>query len=186
MTLLNFFLLILNILILIFGYLIIKRKFEKRYINREIIEEVKKEINQIIIKLNETTFSNISLIDEKIKRLHKMLNFVDKKISGLDKKIKESFEEEKKEEEILNDLTYSPQKIVKQSQKISETVKEEEDKKILEENLIEEEMKNMAIDEKVKFLIGKNWDIDRIKKKLNLSSGEIELIFNINSLNRIK
>lgn len=186
MVLLNFFLLLLNILILIGGYLIIKSKFEKRYINKNIIEDVKKEINNIIIKLNETTFSNISLIDEKIKRLSRMLNFVDKKIAGLDKKIKDSFEEEDKEENLLKNLTYSPQKIVKQTQIFSEIKKEEEDRKIAEEKLLDEQMKNMAIDHKVIFLIEKNWNIEDIKKKLNISSGEIELILNLNKINSRK
>ncbi len=182
MILLNFFLLITNILILIFGYIIIKAKFEKRYINKNIIEDVKKEINQIIIKLNETTFSNISLIDEKIKRLNKLLNFADRKIAGLDKKIKESFEQQEKEELLLKELTYSPQKIVKQSQKVSEIIKEEETKKKEEEALIEEEMKSMNINEKVIFLMQKNIDMETIKKRLNLSSGELEFILNINKL----
>ena len=139
---------------------------------------IKKEINSIIIQLNETTLTNISLIEEKLKGLDKKIILADKKTRGLSKGLEkidltnqDLFVEEQKKS------TYTPQKIVKQSQKTAENFIENDKKlKILEE------IEKMPISQQASFLLHNGWAFEEIQRQISISSGELELLANIEGM----
>jgi hypothetical protein len=183
MTLINFLFFVANVLLLLIGFYLIKKKIENLVINKEILESIKKEINGMIVKLNETTINNINLIEEKTRILERTLRIADKKTSGLDVKIQANKDELDSFNLKFDELTYSPQKIIKQTGKIIEKqIVEEEiyDEKEMKE--IDEELENMTINEKVRFLLERGFDKEGIRKKIGLSSGEFELIMNIENI----
>lgn len=180
--LINILFVFLNLTIVFFAYFIIKKRIERKVINKEIIKDIKKEINSIIIQLNETTLNNISLIDDKIKSLDKKIVLADKKNAGL----KTSLSKHKDDtHDLFNQLdqniSYTPQKVVKQSKKIAENLNKEI--KTDENNEIDEKIKDMSILDKAGFLIKNGWGLEDIQKKTGLSSGELELIINIEDSN---
>lgn len=179
--LINFFFVVINILILAVGFLFIKNKIEKLTVNKEILESIRKEINSMIVKLNETTVNNITLVESKTKELERLIRIVDKKRSGLDIKIEETKDFFDTPDKNLNILTYSPQKIVKQSKELSEN----EDSINFtdgETNSIDEIIKDLPMRDKIKVLLEDGLTKDEVRKKLKLSSGEFELILNMEGL----
>jgi len=183
MTLINFLFFIANLLLFLIGFYIMKKKIENLVINKEILDSIKKEINSMIVKLNETTVNNINLIEERASKLEKLIRVADKKASGLDNKVQENSEELEKFDIKFNELTYSPQKIVKQSAKTAENhIIEEKIVDIKELDLFDDELDNLTVNEKVKFLVNRGFEKEEIKRKIGLSSGELELIMNIENL----
>ena len=181
MVLINFIFVIINILILVLGFLLIKSKLRNLTVNKEILESIKKEINIMIVKLNETTLNNITLVEGKTRELERLIRIVDKKRSGLDIKIEDTKDFFETPDEKINNLTYSPQKIVKQSKEMSENV----DSINFSERMIDtidEVIKDLPIREKIKILLDEGFSHEDIRKKLKLSSGEFELILNIEGL----
>ena len=189
-----FIFLFINISIIIFGYFFLKRKITRLTTNQEVLDNIKSEINQIIISLNETTYSNIDLVETKSKKLHSFLKYAEKRINSIENKIKEvDLLIEKKDLE-LDNFTYSPQKIVKQVNKNAEnrydtllTNEKNEINGSIKDNgrvnndnsvSIDSQLVDMNLTEKVLFLFDKGWSDAQIKKKLELSSGELEFILN--------
>ncbi|HPO49370.1 MAG TPA: hypothetical protein PLO89_03505 [Spirochaetota bacterium] len=179
--LLNFIFVIANILVIAFGFLLMKSKLQKLTVNKEILESIKKEINMMIVKLNETTVNNISLVEAKTKDLERLIRIADKKRSGLDIKIEDGKDFFEKPDEKLNNLTYSPQKIVKQSKETSENEYRVNfsERKI---DTIDEVIKDLPVREKIKILLDEGFSNEDVRKKLKMSSGEFELILNIEGL----
>jgi hypothetical protein len=177
MVVANVIIFLLNIAVVIIGYYIVRNKLERILVNKEIIKKVKDEINSIIIQLNETTLNNISLIEEKKKNLDKLVVLADKKKTGLKTKLTEkdelNFDDMLKKEE----ATYSPEKLGKQKKIAVEKVQ-------LELSPLDEELKNMPIIEKARYLLDNGFSAQEIQKKIGISSGELELIINIESMKR--
>jgi len=176
--LINIILFFLNLIFLFFGYYIIKNKIEKKVVNKQILNKIKDEINSMIIKLNETTVNNISLVDGKIGELNKRIILADKKKAGLKIDILKN-----KEDDVFKDIkeyTYSPKKVVKQSIKNTENLF---DNVINGEiSSIDDKIKDMTDIEKLNFLIDEGWDLNKIQKKLKISTGELELFLNTQKL----
>ncbi len=183
MIFINFVFFISNILVIIFGYLIIKSNIEKKYVNKAIIDNIKKEINALIVQLNETTNDNITLIEERVKRLDRFLKIVDKRIAGLDGKIPDSWKDYDQPKQNVDNFLYSPQKLVKQTEKMAEIISSKEEKALAAETATNDALKNLSTPERVAYLFDNGWSADAIKKKLELSTGEMELFMNIQDLN---
>ena len=183
MIFINFVFFISNILVIIFGYLIIKSNIEKKYVNKAIIDNIKKEINALIVQLNETTNDNITLIEERVKRLDRFLKIVDKRIGGLDNKIPDSWKDYDQPRQNVDNFLYSPQKVVKQTEKMAEIISSKEEKALAEETATNDALKNLTTSERAAYLFDNGWSTDAIKKKLGLSTGEMELLLNIQNLN---
>jgi uncharacterized protein YneF (UPF0154 family) len=105
-------LIIFNISTLIAGYFLLMRSIEKRLVNNRVLDAVKKEINSMIIQLNETTVQNISLLEERVDKVHKLLAMADRKINELDssassestyKQVKRAKKKQEKESEPILD-----------------------------------------------------------------------------------
>jgi hypothetical protein len=63
MVAMGFVLAFFNFIIIFFCYLVINHRLEKKLVNKDVLKNIKEEMNSIIIKLNETTLNNISLIE---------------------------------------------------------------------------------------------------------------------------
>lgn len=179
--LLNIIFLFINISVLIFGYLIIKNNIEKKVIKKDVLNDIKKEVNSIIIKLNEVTVNNISLLEDKINNLDKKIILADKKTVGL----KDSMNQKDLFETIVDTKqiekkSYSPQKVIKQSKKTAENYNVITDEK----TKIREEIKDLSLLEKASILIKEGWDQKEIQKEIGLSSGELELISNMEEIRK--
>ena len=178
MVLINFLFFISNVLLLVFGFLYIKKKTEKLVVNKEILSDIKKEVNSMIIRLNETTVNNINLVEDKARSLEKLIKLAGRIGGGLDEKMSGYSGEEA---DRLSGMTYNPQKIAKQSIETVEKMIKVEEKKADELKTAEETVKDMPINEKVMYLLNEGFSADDIRKKYGLSSGELELIMNLES-----
>jgi len=183
-------LVVFQVVTLVFAYFFIKERIEKKIVNKEIIDKIKKEINSMILQLNETTLNNINLIEEKIQSLDKKLILADKKKTGLKVETKKEQNDTKQINLFSNEMpakkkqqfTYNPEKIVNQTIKVTDIIKKEE--KIINKSDIDDELKKLpGNNEKVKLLISYGWEMKEIQKKLKLSSGELELLLNIENIN---
>jgi hypothetical protein len=192
----NILFFIINIFAIIIAYFIILNKIENKVLNRKILDKIKEEVNSIIVQLNEATLNNVNLLEDKIQNLNKRIQLASKKIGGLkagedNKNLFDAIISDDKPEQTVNTdsiMTYSPKKIVNQSKKISEEIINE--KMNIENNPVKvpdefDGVKNLSQAEKVIYLVKKGWNLSQIQKKLGLTSGEIELLINMENINRI-
>ena len=195
-----FIFLFINIAIIVFGYFFLRRKIIRLTTNQEVLDNIKSEINQIIARLDDVTYNNIDLVETKSKKLVSLLKYVEKKSNSIENRIKELDLIIEKKESKLDNFTYSPQKIIKQTTKNAEnyhdTLLRNEnisvDKNIVDENIkdnskvntdtfvsIDSYLKDLNLTEKVDFLLDKGWNNTQIKNKLGLSSDELEFIMDL-------
>ena len=134
-------------------YLILKRKIEKSVNPRALIDEIRVEVDRIILELNNTTERNISLIEDKMNQLSELLEKADKKIMLLSR-----------ESEKYN--------ISKEYSNILQKAKKRD---VPDKNHIEEtDMK-----EKVLKLYREGFSPSVIANHTNLPIGEVELIISL-------
>jgi hypothetical protein len=77
-----------NIIVLAFFFIIITKRFNKKYDAKALLDAVQKEVDGIIVELNGTTDRNIALLEDRIKTLSEILKKTDKKIEYLKKESK--------------------------------------------------------------------------------------------------
>ncbi len=184
MVFINIIFIVINLSIVFIGYFIVNNKIEKKLVNKKVLNSIKEEINSIIIKLNETTLNNISIIEEKKKSLDKKIILADKKKAGLESVLLNN--EEKSNTDILfsndNLKFYNPKEIIKQNKKniVKDDINNDDNKKS-----IDDELKELSMAEKVTFLFKKGWKLKEIQKKIGISSGELELLINIENIKEL-
>jgi hypothetical protein len=66
-------------------YFILKRKIEKSVNPKALIDEIRVEVDRILLELNNTTDRNISLIEDRIHAISELLERADKKIMILNR-----------------------------------------------------------------------------------------------------
>ena len=84
-------------------YVVLKKKIEKYIDPSSLLDQIREEVNRIIVELNQTTDRNIGLIEDRINQLMELLAKADKKISLLQRE-GEKHEVSKK---IYNNITRS-------------------------------------------------------------------------------
>ena len=89
---------IINIIILSIMYIFFRKKLEKAVTSTELVDNIRKEIDELVVELNHTTDRNIELIEEKIGRLNRLLKDADNRIvalnrSGEDRAVKDTYED---------------------------------------------------------------------------------------------
>lgn len=194
MVFLNIFTILINLMIVIFSFLILKNRFDRRYLNKNILSEVKKEINNLIINLNETAVNSVSLSENKIEELKKILNQADIKISQMEDRLKNIERKEVKiktvkledadtEKNLISSNVYSPERIINKSSK-KQTENEEKQRNIkIELELENTQLEQMTVKEKIVYLDGKGLKPDEIRSRLSLDEGEFEFLLNIEGIN---
>ena len=71
----------LNIVVLAIGFVFLHAKLDRKVRPDALLDEIKREVNSIIVELNQTTDRNIGLIEERIESLNAMLEKVDKRLA---------------------------------------------------------------------------------------------------------
>ncbi len=71
----------LNIVVLAIGFVFLHAKLDRKVRPDALLDEIKREVNSIIVELNQTTDRNIGLIEERIETLNAMLEKVDKRLA---------------------------------------------------------------------------------------------------------
>ncbi len=71
---------VIELLGLVIIYFLLKRKIEKALSLDSLLESVRKEVRALNIELNETTDRNISLIEDRVRSLHELLDEADRRI----------------------------------------------------------------------------------------------------------
>lgn len=73
----------LNILIAAVLYLVLNRKIDRRMSPDEMLDQIQRDVEEIITELNQTTDRNIGLIEDRVESLRSILENVDKRIGLL-------------------------------------------------------------------------------------------------------
>ena len=204
MIALQIILVCINLVIVIGGFIYVRYRLDKRYVNREVLNEVRQEINQCIIELDNAVLQNVDLINSKTESLKKLIDVsemkivqaqdllreVEKKHNSISQfahtKEKESARGIEKQKEKNQDQElfpfYSPTKIYsdstkKKKQDIADVTIVKEEK-----NTIEATIAQMNMEEKIQFLIKKGYSKEKIRETLKIDDGEFELILNIKNI----
>lgn len=144
--------LLLNVIFCTIVYLVLKRKFEREMNPDTVLRQIRNEVNELIIELNQTTERNVSLIEERINQLNRSIEESDKRITLL----KKEAEQREDSEKVYSHL--NPRIIVKDQQPLK---------------------KELTKREQVLDLYGKGIDPKIIASKLDVTIGEIELIVSL-------
>ena len=75
----------INLLLIVLVYLGARRRINRLLSGGEALDEIKDEINRLVVELNQTSDRNIGIIEERIQRLRDLINEADKKIMLLGK-----------------------------------------------------------------------------------------------------
>ncbi|MEW5814189.1 MAG: hypothetical protein AB1798_02175 [Spirochaetota bacterium] len=78
---------VINFLILLLIFLFFKNKINTALKSSVMLDQIREEVNQMIIELNQTTSRNIGLIEEKLKQLSELLSKTDKSIIILNREL---------------------------------------------------------------------------------------------------
>jgi lipopolysaccharide export LptBFGC system permease protein LptF len=181
MVAMGFVLAFFNFIVIFFCYIVINHRLEKKLINKDVLKSIKEEMNSIILKLNETTLNNISIIEEKKRELDKLVILADKKKSGLKISISKNDDFDNNLFATIQDKsTYNPHKISMQNKISKEIVKETNENK----NSQDDELKDLSIIDKAKYLLNKGVHQKEIQRMIGISSGELELILEMENLKK--
>ena len=75
----------INLIVITLVYIHLNRKIGKRETAGRIISDVRREVDEMIVELNQTTDRNIGIIEERIQRISKAVDEADKRIRLLQK-----------------------------------------------------------------------------------------------------
>lgn len=88
----------INGVILSLMYLYFRKKLERAATSSALIETIRRETDELIVELNQTTERNIQLVEERIGRLNKLLKDADNRIVVLERQseraaVKDTYED---------------------------------------------------------------------------------------------
>ena len=186
-----YFLIIIFQLIVNFGFLF----FFKNKIKKEIFtQDIKNELDLLIISFNKYADRNISLIEDKIEESKEMIKIIEEKLDKKKKEhfLKEEFFNKKSKQKKLDKQNNSTISIFNHQKKDKETLQHSSVQKAYQgisnlktpsislENYLEEKeqesFRKMTLEEKLSYYKKKNIPNREIAKKLNLSIDEISLL----------
>ena len=156
---------LINISLILIGFLIIylmvNRKINSSINPRALIEEIREEVDKIILQLNNTTERNISLLEDKITELSDLLDKADKKIILLQRE-SEKYSVSKGYSHLVIQGKQEPKQ---EEKKVREPVKEIKEEKSTKETVLK--------------LYREGFSASVIASHLNLPVGEVELIISL-------
>ncbi len=68
-------------------YIILTKKIERAHSGPEVLNQIRSEVNQMIVELNQTADRNIGLVEQRIQSLNELLSQADRKIKILQREI---------------------------------------------------------------------------------------------------
>ena len=123
-----------NLLLMAVFFIFITKRMERRFSTEIFLEDVRKEVEGIIVELNGTTDRNIALVEDRIQSLGDILRNADKKIEILNRESQRKVTSDFRYNDILkrNPLSEPPSVRVKREEKEEPGGDEDIKKRILE------------------------------------------------------
>lgn len=81
----------INVLILFGMFLYLNGKIERRLQIHQIVARARKELEGILVELNQATERNVALVEDRIQQLKKSLEAVDKRLAVLHREMEKKF-----------------------------------------------------------------------------------------------
>lgn len=182
MILFNIIIVLINVLILTVSYFVFKQKFDSRYLNKTVLDNTRKELNNFMRSINDATLNNCNVIEVKVEDLKKLIEKADVKISEfetlLTAECNKSADSGDNKISAVSEQNISPDKILAGYRKKSQTSGNNLLKKEDVEHL-KKEIEKMDLLEKIRFLSNKKISNSEIKKILALPVGEFEVLLNV-------
>ncbi|MFW6344585.1 MAG: hypothetical protein ACOC2B_07560, partial [Sediminispirochaetaceae bacterium] len=75
----------INLLVIALVYIHLNGKIKKRESSDHIISEIRREVDELLVELNQTTDRNVGIIEDRIKRVSRSVEEADKRIRLLQK-----------------------------------------------------------------------------------------------------
>lgn len=183
MMLFNIIIVLTNILILTVSYFVFKQKFDSRYLNKTVLDNTRKELNNFMRSINDATLNNCNVIEVKVEDLKRLIEKADIKIKEFETLLAAEFNKNANNSD-NNKISsaarqnISPDKILagyrKRNQTSGNNFLKKEDIEILKR-----EIEKMDLLEKIRFLSDKKIPNSEIKKILALPAGEFEVLLNV-------
>ncbi len=143
-------------------YFLLNRKISKILNSEKILSRVDDEVNGLILELNQTAERNILLIEDRIKKLNRLIKESDKSIMLLNKQ----FDRQKIEPIQYNHLSKMRNFISPEDESVKDVVENDE---------------NLSDKDRILELSNKGFSSDVIAAKTGSSIGEVDLIITLNS-----
>jgi len=165
-----FIIVLVNILFWALAVFILLRKINQRMDDSARLENLREQINQLIIELDQTTERNISLLEFKIEELKKITSKSDKEIQMLQKQ--------------KEDYSLAMERYRELGRKENPVRNEEISVKEKETNPPVVEKKEQSAKEQAIELYRQGFSSEDIASSTGLPKGEVELIITMSSLGR--
>lgn len=159
----------INVLLWALAFIILRRRIDRQNDDRERMEKIREQFNQLIMELDQTTERNIQLLENKIAELKRLTQGAGKEIGMLEKQKLEYSQAMERYRELGRKEWKSAE--------VTAEVKKEEPFVVVPEEPVKENPK-----EKVKRLHREGYTPDEIAKEVQLPKGEVELIITMSSM----
>lgn len=184
MMLFNIIVTLINIFILTVSYFVFKQKFDSRYLNKTVLDNTRKELNNFMRSINDATLNNCNIIEVKVEDLKKLIEEADIKIKEIEKLLAVDFNKSTDGDgfSASANQNISPNKILAGYRKKNQT---SENSLLKKEDIdkLKKEIEEMDLLGKFRFLSEKKIPISEIKKILDLPTGEFEVLLNVVNIN---
>ncbi len=145
----------INIIVILFIYLKLTKQIRNTKSYDYMIEQIRRDVDELVVEINQTTDRNISLVEDRINTIKKLLMQVDSRITLLDR-------ETQKPKKVIPRYT-NLQKII-----LPDVTKIRNDQKVSKKEQVIE-------------LSRKGFTSGIIASKVGVSIGEVELIISLTS-----
>lgn len=183
MVLFNIIIVFVNILILTVSYFVFKQKFDSRYLNKTVLDNTRKELNNFMRSINDATLNNCNVIEVKVEDLKKLIEKADVKIKEIEALLAVEFNKSAENRDtdrvsVSARQNISPDKILAGYRKKNQT---SENNLLSREDIerLKKEIEKMDLLGKIRFLSEKKISNSEIKKILALPDGEFEVLLNV-------
>ncbi len=75
----------INIIIILLVYIKLSKKIQNAVEYDIILKEIRQDVDELVIEINQTTERNISLIEDRIKKINSLLSMADKRLTLLNR-----------------------------------------------------------------------------------------------------
>jgi DNA-binding NarL/FixJ family response regulator len=151
-----------NLLLMAFFFIFITKRMERRFSTEIVLEDVRKEVEGIIVELNGTTDRNIALVEDRIQSLGEILRNADKKIEVLNRESRRK---------VISDFRYND---IQKRNPPAEQAGGHEQKGEVKKPGEDEERKS-----RIRELYRQGISAGLIAKKTGLSQGEVDLYISL-------
>lgn len=175
-----------NLVIALGCFLFLKGQISKAFRKEEITKEVQRQIDSLILEINQVTDRNIHLIESYLEKLKNLLLEAAKKEEYLDMQFHkiENYKSKNKKEDDTKINENTPLGLLKRGSKIAFSFHNESRNSSFSLNNSldhQENIERYSLKERAVSLYNQGFSLDLIAKKLKMDLGEVELIISLQS-----